>query len=71
MIAVSGPPHNLLAIVIARDVDHLHRYITDQLGGTVRHVQGGYDVSVRTQRLKQAGSLISHGRLLSMRPARR
>ncbi|MCV7348024.1 Lrp/AsnC family transcriptional regulator [Mycolicibacterium rhodesiae] len=68
VIAVSGP-HNLLAVVIARDVDHLHRYITDQLG-KVRHVQG-YDVAVRTQRLKQAGSLISHGRLLSMRPARR
>lgn len=61
VIAVSGR-HNVVAVVICRDVDHLYRYIAEQLA-TVGGIQS-YDVSVRTQRLKQAASLIAHGRLV-------
>ncbi|MCV7180220.1 Lrp/AsnC family transcriptional regulator [Mycolicibacterium sphagni] len=61
VIAVSGP-NNLMAVVIGRDVDDLYRYLTEQLG-TVDHIES-YGVRVRTRRLKQAGSLISHGRLI-------
>jgi DNA-binding Lrp family transcriptional regulator len=61
VVAVSGP-RNLMAVVIARDVDDLYHYLTRVLG-TVDHIDS-YDVSVRTRRLKQAGSLIAHGRLI-------
>jgi DNA-binding Lrp family transcriptional regulator len=59
--AVSGPA-NLMVVVICRDAAHLYRYLADRLA-TVDHVQT-YDVSVRSKRLKQVGSLISHGRLI-------
>ncbi|MGB8406517.1 MAG: Lrp/AsnC family transcriptional regulator [Mycobacterium sp.] len=59
--AVSGPA-NLMVVVICRDVAHLYRYIAEHLA-TVDHIQA-FDVSVRTKRLKQVGSLISHGRLI-------
>lgn len=65
VVAVSGPS-NLMVVVIARDVDDLHRYITDRLA-TVGHIDR-YDVSIRTRRLKQAGSLVAHGRLLGVQP---
>jgi DNA-binding Lrp family transcriptional regulator len=61
VIAVSGP-NNLMAVVIARDVDDLYRYLTAKLG-TVHRIES-YGVSVRTRRVKQAGSLVSHGRLI-------
>lgn len=59
--AVSGPA-NLMAIVICRDTEHLYDYIAERLAG----VDGisSYEVTIRTKRLKQAGSLISHGRLV-------
>jgi DNA-binding Lrp family transcriptional regulator len=53
---------NLMAVAICRDVDHLYRYLTQRLS-TVEGIRG-YDVSIRSQRLKQAASLIAHGRLV-------
>jgi DNA-binding Lrp family transcriptional regulator len=61
VVALSGR-NNLMAVAICRDTDHLYRYIAEQLA-TVDHIQS-YDVSIRTQRLKQAASLIFHGRLI-------
>ncbi|MCV7226032.1 Lrp/AsnC family transcriptional regulator [Mycolicibacterium komossense] len=62
--AISGR-NNLMAIAICRDVEHLYSYLTRQLAAIDR-VQG-YDISIRTQRLKQAGSLVTGGRLVSVR----
>jgi DNA-binding Lrp family transcriptional regulator len=59
--AISGRT-NLMAIVICRDVAHLYRYLGQRLS-TVSHIQG-YDVGIRTQRLKQAHSLVANGRLV-------
>ena len=59
--AVSGPT-NLMVVVICRDTEHLYRYLAERLGA-VDHVQA-YEVSVRSKRLKQVGSLVSHGRLI-------
>jgi DNA-binding Lrp family transcriptional regulator len=59
--AVSGR-NNLLAVVIGRDVDDLYRYLAERLAG-IDHIQS-YDLSIRAQRLKQAASLIAHGRLI-------
>lgn len=59
--AISGR-NNLMAIAICRDVDHLYRYIAKEFAA-VADVQS-YDVSIRTQRLKQTASLISRGRLI-------
>lgn len=61
LAALSGH-HNLLAVFIGRDVGHLYRYLSERLA-TAENIDG-YDVSVRTKRLKQAGSLISQGRLV-------
>jgi DNA-binding Lrp family transcriptional regulator len=61
VVAVSGR-NNLLAVVICRDVDGLYRYVTERLAA-IDHIQS-YDLSIRAQRLKQAASLIAHGRLL-------
>lgn len=59
--AVSGRD-NLMAILICRDVEHLYRYLAQRLSA-VAHIRG-YDVSIRTKRLKQAASLVAHGRLV-------
>jgi DNA-binding Lrp family transcriptional regulator len=61
VVAVSGR-NNLMAVVICRSVDDLYRYVAERLAG-IDHIQS-YDMSIRAQRLKQAGSLISHGRLV-------
>jgi DNA-binding Lrp family transcriptional regulator len=61
VIAVSGR-NNLQAVVICRDVDDLYCYVADRLA-SIDHVQS-YDVRIRAQRLKQAASLIAHGRLI-------
>lgn len=58
--AVSGR-HNLMAVAICRDAEDLYRYLTDQLGA-IKQVSG-YDVSIRSRRLKQSGSVIVEGRL--------
>lgn len=60
--AVSGH-NNLIAIVVCRDVDDLYRYLAERLAA-VTHVRT-YDVSIRTQRLKQSASLVTYGRLVS------
>jgi DNA-binding Lrp family transcriptional regulator len=61
--AISGH-NNLMAIAICRDVDHLYAYLTQQLSA-IDQIQS-YDISVRTQRLKQAGSLVTGGRLVGV-----
>jgi DNA-binding Lrp family transcriptional regulator len=59
--AISGD-HNILAVVICRDADDFYRYLTTRVAA----VPGidGYGVSIRVRRLKQAVSVISHGRLV-------
>ena len=54
--------HNMMAIVICRDVGDFYRYLTTSLAA----VPGidAYEVSIRVRRLKQAASLISRGRLI-------
>jgi DNA-binding Lrp family transcriptional regulator len=59
--AVSGPA-NLMVVVICRDAGHLYSYLAERLAA-VDHIQA-YDVSVRSKRLKQVGSLVSGGRLI-------
>ncbi|WP_067976890.1 Lrp/AsnC family transcriptional regulator [Mycolicibacter icosiumassiliensis] len=65
--AISGSK-NLSAIVICRNADDLYRYLSEELG----QIEGilNYEVSIRTQRLKQHGSLVIHGRLINPRPSR-
>lgn len=64
--AISGH-HNIMAIVVCHDADDLFRYLTTRLAA----VPGidAYETSIRTRRLKQAASLISHGRLVRPAPA--
>lgn len=59
--ATSGD-HNVMAIVTCRDAEDFYRYLTTRLA-TVPGVDA-YGVSIRVRRLKQAASLISHGRLV-------
>ena len=61
VVAISGR-HNLVAVVICRDVEQLYGYLAERLA-TIDHIQA-YDVSIRTKRLKQTASLIAHGRLI-------
>jgi DNA-binding Lrp family transcriptional regulator len=65
VVAVSGR-NNLMAVVICRDVEHLYRYVAERLAGIDQIVS--YDMSIRAQRLKQAGSIVSHGRLVPTGP---
>ncbi len=64
VVAVSGR-NNLMAVLICRNVDDLYRYVAERLAG-IRHISR-YDMSIRAQRLKQAGSVIAHGRLVPPR----
>ncbi|MFF0410446.1 Lrp/AsnC family transcriptional regulator [Kitasatospora sp. NPDC004745] len=59
--AVSGK-HNLMVVVICKDTADFYRYLSTGFAG----VEGirGYEISVRVRRLKQAASLIHHGRLV-------
>ncbi|OBF49519.1 AsnC family transcriptional regulator [Mycobacterium sp. 852002-53434_SCH5985345] len=65
--AVSGSK-NLMAVVICRDVRDLYAYLSNHLGGIEEVLT--YEVSIRTQRLKQHGSVIAHGRLMNPTPTR-
>lgn len=65
--ATSGS-RNVVAIAICRDADDLYRYLSEQLG-KIEEVLG-YEVNIRTQRLKQHGSVVSRGRLVNPRPTR-
>lgn len=58
---VSGPA-NLMVVVICRSPEHFYQYLAERLAA-VDHIRA-YDVSVRSRRLKQVGSLIAHGRLV-------
>ena len=60
--AISGPK-NILAVAICRDAGDLYRYLSDRLGAIDEILT--YEVSIRTQRLKQHGSVIAHGRLMN------
>ncbi|WP_406530803.1 Lrp/AsnC family transcriptional regulator, partial [Streptomyces sp. I8-5] len=59
--AISGK-HNIMAIVICKDTPDFYRY----LSGRFARTEGirGYEISVRVRRLKQAASLVHHGRLI-------
>ncbi|MEU6132725.1 AsnC family transcriptional regulator [Saccharopolyspora sp. NPDC047091] len=61
--AISGA-HNLVATVVCRDAEHLYRYLTSQVAAVPGIL--GHQVSIRGRRVKQAGSLITHGRLVPM-----
>ncbi|WP_326664879.1 Lrp/AsnC family transcriptional regulator [Streptomyces sp. NBC_00385] len=63
--ATSGD-HNMMAIVICRDAEEFYRYLTTRLAATPG--VDAYGVSIRVRRLKQAASLISHGRLVPPAP---
>ncbi|OBI08606.1 Lrp/AsnC family transcriptional regulator [Mycobacterium scrofulaceum] len=65
--AVSGRK-NLMAVVICRDFRDLYGYLADQLGDIEEILT--YEVSIRSQRLKQHGSVIAHGRLMNPITAR-
>ncbi|POX58066.1 AsnC family transcriptional regulator [Streptomyces sp. Ru62] len=63
--AISGR-HNLMLSVISRDPEDFYRYLTTRLAP----LPGidAYEVSIRVRRLKQAASLIAHGRLIHSAP---
>jgi CRISPR/Cas system-associated endoribonuclease Cas2 len=50
----------LVAVVICYDIEARDRYLTERLETIDRILS--YDVSIGTKRLKQAASLIAHGR---------
>lgn len=56
----------MMAIVICRDAEEFYRYLTTRLAATPG--VDAYGVSIRVRRLKQAASLISHGRLVPPAP---
>ena len=64
--AMSGD-HNIMVVVTCRDAEDFYRYLTTRVAA----VPGvdAYSVSIRVRRLKQAASLISHGRLIPPGPA--
>jgi DNA-binding Lrp family transcriptional regulator len=61
-VAATSGTYNLMAVVICKDTPDFYRYLSSRLA----QVEGirGYEISVRTRRLKQAMSLIHHGRLI-------
>ncbi|MGW6542407.1 Lrp/AsnC family transcriptional regulator [Streptomyces massasporeus] len=63
--AISGR-HNLMVSVICRDAEDFYRYLTTHVAA----IDGidAYEVSIRVRRLKQAASLIFHGRLVHPTP---
>jgi DNA-binding Lrp family transcriptional regulator len=63
--AISGR-NNLLAVAICRDAQDLYRYLTDDLA-PIKHVLSS-DIRIRTQFLKQHGSVIAQGRLINPKP---
>ena len=63
--AISGR-NNLVAVAICRDTQDLYRYLTDHLA-PIKHVLTS-DIRIRTQFLKQHGSIIAQGRLINPKP---
>ncbi|MET4429726.1 Lrp/AsnC family transcriptional regulator [Mycolicibacterium sp. 624] len=63
--AVTGP-RNLMAIALCRDEQDLYRYLSGRFAaaGPI----AAYEISVRTEVLKQSASLVSHGRLVNAAP---
>ena len=59
--ATSGA-HNIMAVAVCRDSAHLYRYLTSKIAQIT--AIDGYEVSVRVRRLKQAGSVVTGGRLV-------
>ncbi|MFE2217350.1 Lrp/AsnC family transcriptional regulator [Streptomyces canus] len=64
--AMSGD-HNIMVVANCRDTEDFYRYLTTRVAA----VPGidAYSVSIRVRRLKQAASLIAHGRLVPPGPA--
>ncbi|MFF2731872.1 Lrp/AsnC family transcriptional regulator [Streptomyces sp. NPDC058008] len=59
--ATSGD-YNVMAVVACRDAEDFYRYLTTRVAA-VSGIES-YRVSIRVRRLKQAASLIAHGRLV-------
>ncbi|WP_316523458.1 Lrp/AsnC family transcriptional regulator [Kitasatospora brasiliensis] len=61
-VSATSGKHNLMAVVICKDTQDFYRYLSGRLAG----IEGirGYEISIRTHRLKQSVSLIHHGRLI-------
>ena len=64
--AATSGDHNMMAVVICRDAEEFYRYLTTRLAATPG--VDAYGVSIRVRRLKQAASLVSHGRLVPPAP---
>lgn len=60
--AATSGNHNLMAIAICQDAEDFYRYLTTRIAALPGIT--GYQVSIRVRRLKQAASLIAHGRLV-------
>lgn len=63
--AITGP-RNLMAVALCRDDEDLYHYLSGRFAA-VGHI-ATYEISVRTQVLKHATSLVSHGRLVNASP---
>lgn len=66
--AATSGSKNLMAVAICRDVADLYQYLAGPLAAV--HNVLTYEVNIRTQRLKQHGSAIMHGRLINPNPVR-
>lgn len=64
--AATSGHNNLVAVAICRDTHDLYRYLTNHLAPT-KHVLTS-DVRIRTQSLKQHGSVLAQGRLMNPTP---
>lgn len=63
--AITGR-NNLMVVVICCDEEHLYRYLAGRFA-TLRRI-ATYEISVRTEQLKQSTSLVTHGRLINATP---
>ncbi|MGV9384118.1 Lrp/AsnC family transcriptional regulator [Nonomuraea sp. NPDC003707] len=60
--AATSGTHNIVASLYCRDTEDFYRYLTTRFAAVPGII--GYSVSIRVRRLKQATSLIEHGRLV-------
>jgi DNA-binding Lrp family transcriptional regulator len=63
-VAATTGPRNVMAVALCRNEHDLYRYLSGPFAA-VGHI-AAYEISVRTELLKQSASLVSHGRLTSM-----
>jgi DNA-binding Lrp family transcriptional regulator len=65
-VAATTGPRNLMAVALCRDEHDLYRYLSGPFAAA-GHIES-YEISVRTQLLKQSASLVSQGRLINPTP---